>query len=138
MPETMADPTATGLRVWQEREQLARQDRANYEPAWALCQAFLAGNQWVGGAKETKRVIRLTNPDNRERHTVNVLTPYVWTIAGEIMADDYHADLRFRRDDIESQGYARQAQQSINYAADEEIESELQVWKGVMTMLCYG
>lgn len=126
------------LALWQERESQARQDRSNYEPAWALCQAFLANNQWVGWHKDEKRVVRLANPDNRERHTVNVLTPYVWTIAGEIMADDYHPDIRFRRDDVESQAYSRQAQSALLYAADEEIHSEKQVLKAVMTMLSYG
>lgn len=129
---------AGNLGMWTERESQARQDRANYEPAWALCQAFLANNQWVGWHKDEKRVVRLANPDNRERHTVNVLTPYVWTIAGEIMADDYHPDIRFRRDDYESQAYARQTQSAITYAADEEIKSEQQVLRAVMTMLCYG
>src|SRR5688572_17621254 len=103
------------LGLWKERYDQAARDRSRFEPAWALCQSFLANKQWTEYDLDNRRVIEEKNPDDRERHTVNVLTSYVWQVAGEIMADDYRPDLLFRRDDPESQGFARQAQRASIY-----------------------
>lgn len=141
--EEQADVKVSGsdaelLGVWKDRFDMAARDRSRFEPAWALCQSFLANKQWTEWDLDNRRVIEQDNPDDRERHTVNVLTSYVWQVAGEIMADDYRPDLLFRRDDPESQGFSRQAQRAIIYGWEEEWKGDIHLWKAVLTMLTYG
>ena len=133
----LAEPQAD-ISVWQNRREQASADRKRYEPVWALCQSFIANKQWVGWSRKERRVVSEPNPNDRERHTVNVITPYLMTNVGKFVSDDATPKLFFRNDSEESQAFARQANGAIEYCMEEEIEAESQKYDAILRMCSFG
>lgn len=135
-----ADPPQPGseLARWQDRREQAARDRRRYEPVWALCQAFIANKQWVGWSKRDRRIVSEPNPGNRERHTVNVLTPYLMTNVGKFAGDDLRPQLLFRTEGKEQEMFARQANLSVEYAWDEELDADERLYEAIVRMCSFG
>lgn len=123
---------------WIERRSVGAKDRAKFEHIWHLCQAFVQGHQWVGWDPDKRRVIELVNPDDRVRHTVNIITQHVTTQQGKLVIDDSRPDVTFRREDVESEAIARQAQKAFEYGWDEEFRASQAHWRASMKRLTYG
>lgn len=126
------------MQVWRQRHANASRDRRRYEPIWQLCQSFIQNRQWVGWDYQERRIVDLPNADDRERVTVNVLTQYLWTIVGKLTADDFRPDVTFRRGDVDSQAYARQAQRALEFAWDEELDADEEILDAIVKMCTFG
>lgn len=124
--------------MWRARIQAGLRDRRRYEPQWHLNQAFAAGKQWLAWAPRERRLILPPMPDGRERYTADVLTQYLETVSGKIMADDFRPNLLFRRDDLESEEFAEQANKALSYGWDHEWEGDLVLAQLVTDLLTYG
>lgn len=135
---TLQEPFKADLRMWQERRSNARSDRRRYEPSWHMCRAFLAGRQWVGWNSRTTRVVTLPNPDNRERHTVNLITQYHQTVLGKLFVEDLRPDLLFTREDNEAQGVTEHAQLVAKYLWESELRADRALFQVLHKMLTYG
>ena len=131
-------PPRSEIGIWQERRESAQKDRRRYEPTWALCQSFIANKQWVGWSKRDRRIVSEPNPQNRERHTVNVLTSYLMTNVGKFVTDDMLPRLFFRSDAQESERFAKQANRAMEYAWQEELEADEVIWETVLRMCSFG
>jgi hypothetical protein len=134
----LVEPFQTDLTKWQERRQAARKDRRRYEPSWQVCRSFLAGRQWVGWNTRTNRVVQLDNPDERERHTINLITQYHQTVLGKLFVEDLRPDLLFQREDIEAQGVAEHARMVSKYMWESELEADKALYRALHKMLTYG
>lgn len=121
-----------------ERRKAAKADRARYEPIWRLCQAFVAGRQWVGLTKRTGRVLEEPNPKKRERHTENVLTRRFWTAIGKLYDDNFMPNMQFARPDWEAQQFTEQAKAAFEFAWDEEINAGSVTLELLIEMCGYG
>lgn len=121
-----------------ERRKQAINDRQRYEGDWHLCKSYLANKQWVGWDKRQNRILNEPNPAKRERHVVNVITQYYWTMAGKFATDNLLPQLFFREDDIQSVEFAAQAQRAMEYAWYEEIEAEERIFEAILKMVGYG
>jgi len=130
--------TGSMLQKWRERLELAKSDRSRYEPTWHICQSFLAGRHWVGWDTRTSRVVEMPNPQDRERHTVNVITPYHQTLLGKLYVEDLRPDLIFRRQDVESESIAEHTQKVAKFAWDVEVEADKRAYMVIHKMLTYG
>lgn len=140
-PPDQANASVPELSEWNERRQQGLVARRPHERSWHLCQSFLANKQWVGWSKRDRRVVTMLNdPDEqmREHHTENILTQYVWSIAGKLYADDYRPDVLFRSEDSESQQFAKQAQRAIEYAWDEELEADRRLFEIILKVVALG
>lgn len=129
------------LEKWTDRADKARRDRKRYEPTWQLCQSYLAGRQWVGWLEREQRLISLETLDewkHRELHTVNITTPFVWNMLARVMSDDLMPDISFRREDIESDLFAKQARQAWGWAWDEEVRGMEQVKRVLLKEFTFG
>lgn len=135
-------PSERELAIWNKRREQGLRDRRRYEPTWHLCQSFVASRQWVGwapgSARGGGRIVQLPNPGNRERHTENVITTYLWTVIGKLLIDDFMPNLLFRREDIESEDFTLQAQRALAWAWDEEIQANEQILDTLLKMTTYG
>jgi hypothetical protein len=140
-PPEQANVTTPALDEWNERRSNGLRDRKRHEPAWHLCQSFLANKQWVGWSTRDKRVVSLLNsPDEemREHHTENIITQYAWAIAGKLYADDYRPDVLFRNEDVESQKFAKQGQRGMEYAWDEELDADRRLFEIILKVVALG
>ncbi len=138
-PIVAPDPQdALLLEPWKQRHANAARDRRRYEPIWQVCQAFVQNRQWIGWDFRERRIVQLPNPSDRERVTVNVITQYLWTVYGKLTADDFRPDLTFRKDDVEGQAYARQAQRSVEYGWDEEFEADESIMEAILKLCTFG
>jgi hypothetical protein len=130
------------LAVWRKRREQALHERRRYEPTWAICESFLAGRQWVewstSRASGTGRVISAKNPQDRERHTVNVITNYVQTLLGKLFVEDLRPTVIFTREDKESQGISQHTRAMARYLWDVELQADLQLHATLLAMLTYG
>lgn len=124
-------------KLRQRREQ-GMHERRKYEPTWRICESFLAGRQWVGWDRRQRRVIEEPNPQRRERHTVNMITPYVETVFGKLYVEDLRPDVFFAYDDIEAQSIANHTRQLGRYAWDNEVEADKANGYLIHKLLCYG
>lgn len=124
--------------MWRSRIQNALRDRKRYEPQWHINQAFAAGKQWLAWAPRERRLVVPPMPDGRERYTADVLTQYVWTTAGKIMADDFRPQLLFRREDIESEEFAEMANKALAYGWDYEWDGDKVLTELIVKLLTYG
>lgn len=131
-------PPSGDLAMWQERREQAQRDRRRYEPVWAMCQAYVANKQWVGWSKRERRIVSEPNPQERERHTVNVLTSYLMTNVGKFAADDLLPMLGFRADDEEQEMFSKQANLAMEYAWYEEIDAEERLYDAFIRMCTFG
>ena len=146
VPSYFQDPSYGGgpsestseIGVWEDRREQAQRDRKRYEPVWALCQAFIANKQWVGWSKRERRIVSEPNPQDRERHTVNVLTSYLMTNVGKFVSDDLMPRLFFRSDGEEAQAFARAANGGLEYCWDEELEADSQIYDAILRMCSFG
>ena len=124
--------------LWQGRITHGLRDRRRYEPQWHQNQAFAAGKQWLQWSTRERRLILPAMPDGRERYTADVLTQYMWTAMGKIMADDFRPELLFRRDDIESEEFAKQANQALSYGWEHEWDGDKILTQLLIKILTYG
>lgn len=131
-------PPASDLAMWQGRREEASKDRKRYEPTWALCQAFIANKQWVGWSKRDRRIVAEPNPQNRERHTVNVLTSYLMTNVGKFAGDDLRPQMFLRQEDEQAKRYAKQANLGVEYAWDEELDADERLYDAFIRMCAFG
>jgi hypothetical protein len=131
-------PATSDLGVWKERQMQASRDRRRYEPVWSLCQSFISNKQWVGWSRRDRRIVSEPNPQNRERHTVNVLTSYLMTNVGKFISDDMRPHLFFRSDSQEDESYARQANKALEYAWDEELDADDVLYDAILRMCSFG
>ncbi len=53
---------------------------------WLLNQAFLQNKQWVVFDRNTQAVREAKNPNNEQRHTENLITPYTMSVV-QMVAD---------------------------------------------------
>lgn len=150
--QTNADPTASaslyptryprddaGLAaMWRARIDHGLRDRKRYEPQWHINQAFAAGKQWLAWAPRERRLVIPPMPDGRERYTADVLTQYLWTTAGKIMGDDFRPQLLFRREDIESEEFAEQANKALAFGWDYEWDGDKVLTQLIVKLLAYG
>lgn len=134
----LEEPFKSLLVEWRERRKNALSDRRKYEPAWHMARAFLAGRQWIGWNNRTRRVVSLPNPDDRERHTINLITQYHQTVLGKLYVEDLRPDLLFTREDIEAQGISEHTQVVAKYAWETEVEADRRVFRCLHKMLTYG
>lgn len=134
----IAEPQKGELKRWQERRATARHDRRKYEATWHICRSFLAGRQWVGWNTRTNRVVSLPNPDERERHTINLITQYHQTVLGKLFVEDLRPDLLFKREDIEAQGVSEHARMVAKYLWDTELEADTAAYRAIHKVLTYG
>jgi hypothetical protein len=134
----LVEPHRTDLKMWQERRQAARSDRRKYEPAWSMANSFLAGRQWVGWNTRTSRVVTLKNPDDRERHTINLITQYHQTVLGKLFVEDLRPDMLFTREDVEAQGISDHARLVSKYLWETELEADRALYRALHKMLTYG
>ena len=131
--------TPEGLAsMWRARIQNGMRDRRRYEPQWHINQAFAAGKQWLAWAPRERRLVLPPLPDGRERYTADVLTQYMWTAAGKIMADDFRPELLFRRDDLESEEFAEQANKALSYGWDHEWQGDKVLVELILKVLSFG
>lgn len=126
------------LPEWRERYRQGLSDRKRFEPAWELCQAFIANRQWVGWHKNEQRIVEIPNPDDRERVTVNVLTQYLWTFVGKVTQDDLLPDITWRSQDVENRALARQARAATKYGWDEEWRADKRLLDIVRKTATFG
>lgn len=128
------------LQPWIDRKTRAEKGRRPYEMGWQLCHAFLQGRQWIGviGDGSSRRLIDLPNPDDRERFTANMVTPYVWTMQGKVVLDDVKPDITFRRDDVESEAASRQHRRAFEYCWEEEAEGDAVYMDTSLKRFTYG
>lgn len=124
--------------VWRSRIQNGLMDRKRFEPQWHINQAFAAGKQWLAWAPRERRLVIPPLPDGRERYTADVLTQYLWTAAGKFMADDFRPELLFRRQDIESEEFAEQANKALAYGWDYEWDGDKILTQLLVKILTYG
>lgn len=124
--------------MWRARIQHALRDRKRYEPQWHINQAFAAGKQWLAWAPRERRLVIPPMPDGRERYTADVLTQYLLTTKGKLMADDFRPNVLFRRDDIESEEYAEQANRALAYGWDYEWYGDDVLARLIDKILVYG
>lgn len=134
----LTEPFRADLRMWQERRANARSDRRRYEPTWHMCRSFLAGRQWVGWNNRTTRVVQLPNPDNRERHTINLITQYHQTVLGKLFVEDLRPDMLFTREDSEAQGVTEHAQMISKFLWESELAADRVLFQVMHKMLTYG
>lgn len=106
---------------WRERITQGRHDRARYEPNWQMARAFAAGKHWLKWSRRERRLVLPKNPRMRERYSVEEIGQYRLTAVGELSHDDTLPQLLFRNDDIESEEFAKQANDALTYALNEEI-----------------
>lgn len=137
-PPATGGPDAELLALCERRLAQAQSGRRRFERDWELCQAFLANRQWVGWDRETRRVVDLPNPERRERFTANVVTPYVWTMKGKIMVDDFKPDVQFAVAGEQAERIANVNRQALDYAWEEEFEADEAIDEAVMEMLAFG
>lgn len=133
-----ARDTDPRLQKWIERRQAASRDRQKYEHIWHLCQSFAMGHQWVGWDKTNKRVVEMKNPDDRVRHTADIIGRHLSTQQGKIILDDAMPDITFRRDDVESEMFANQSRRAFQYGWTEEFEADEAYWRASNKRLTYG
>ena len=124
--------------MWHSRISHGMRDRRRYEPQWHISQAFAAGKQWLAWAPRERRLVLPPMPDGRERYTADVLTQYLWTAAGKIAADDFRPELLFRRDDIESEEFAEQANRALAYGWEHEWQGDKILTQLIIKLLTYG
>ena len=124
--------------MWRARIQHGMRDRRRYEPQWHINQAFAAGKQWLAWAPRERRLVLPPLPDGRERYTADVLTQYLWTAAGKIMADDFRPELLFRRNDIESEEFASQANKALAYGWEHEWQGDKVLTQLIVKVVTYG
>jgi len=124
--------------VWRARIQHGMRDRKRYEPQWHINQAFAAGKQWLAWAPRERRLVIPPMPDGRERYTADVLTQYIWTTMGKLMSDDFRPQILFRREDIESEEFAEQANRALQFGWDYEWDGDNTLVKGLIKLLTYG
>lgn len=132
------DDDGYSLDKWRKRRDQGAQARSEYESAWALTASYLQNRQWVGWDTKNRQIVDEPNPQDRERHTVNVLTPLMYQIAGKLMADDWRPHITFARSDIEAQAVTRQSRRAVDYAWEEELEAEDVLWSAFRKMLTFG
>ena len=142
-PETAGRSSGEGqlLKEWEEKLQRSRGARRPYEGTWRLCEKYLAGKQWVALTDRGTRVIPLEEIDewaDRTMITVNVLTRYVWTAVGKIVADDLCPQFTFLAESRQAQEYSNQANRSWKFGYDQEIRGDRQVTAAILKMLCFG
>lgn len=124
--------------LWQARIQNGLRDRRRYEPQWHVSQAFAAGKQWLAWAPRERRLVLPPLPDGRERYTADVLTQYMSTMTGKIMSDDFRPQILFRRDDIDSQEFADQANKALGYGWDYEWDGDKVLRQLIVKVLTFG
>lgn len=134
------EPETDALGLWRDRLQEAENDRRKYEADWQIARLFLQGSQWIGVAGQGRdaRVVTLPNPQNRQRHTVNVITQYFWTLVGKLTADGIDPELSFARDDREAQAVAGHSQKTVRYVLEEEVDADSRQLEVVMRTVQYG
>lgn len=137
-PSAQAINASPSLQTFIDRRTQALRDRRRFEPVWHVCQAFLANRQWVGWSRRDRKIVVEPNPQGRERHTVNVLTPYVMTQVGKFVADDLLPRLLFRGDSEEMQAFARQANKAMEYCWFEEVDADERLYEAFLNMTTYG
>ena len=126
------------LKIWGDRLSDAKTDRGRYEPTWHLCQSFLAGRQWVGWNRQTRRVVELPNPGDRERFTANVIDGYHQTMLGKLYVEDLRPEILFRRPDMESESITTHTKQLAKFAWDTEVDAERKLYRILHKELTYG
>lgn len=124
--------------VWRARIEHSMRDRRRFEPQWHINQAFAAGKQWLAWAPRERRLIIPPLPDGRERYTADVLTQYIWTTMGKLMSDDFRPQILFRREDIESEEFAEQANRALEYGWDYEWDGDNVLVKLLIKLLTFG
>lgn len=113
-------------------------DRRRYEPTWHLCQSFLAGRQWVGWNNRTQRVVEIPNPQQRERHTTNVITPYHGTILGKLLGESLKPELAFTRTDSGRDSIAEHTGKVSRFIWSSETDGDKRAYSFVHKELTYG
>lgn len=131
------------LGVCQDRRKQAKRDRARYEPDWYLCQSYVANKQWVGwSSKRGGRVLSLLDDPrekDREHHTENVLTSYLWTAVGQLVTGDtFLPPVQWRRDDIQSEQFATEARNALKYAWQEELDADEVIEDALLGAATFG
>lgn len=128
------------LSVWLDRLRDAENDRKKYEWTWRIAQLFLQGAQWVGVAGEGRdaRVVALPNPQNRERHTVNVITQYFWTLVGKLTAEELDPEIGLKREDREAQAVQGHVKRTVRYVLQEEVDAPSRQLEVAMCTVQYG
>lgn len=121
------------------RYKAAREDRRKYEGIWRLCQAFVAGRQWVGLTRgRDARVVEEPNPRKRERHTANVLTQYYATAIGKLYDDNFMPDMLPARPDFEAEQVTKQAEHAFRFAWDQEVEAQDVILDMLIELVSFG
>lgn len=131
------------LNIWTDRRSQAKRDRARYEPDWYLCQSYVANKQWVGwSAKRGGRVLSLLDDPrekDREHHTENVLTSYLWTAVGQLVTGDtFLPPVQFRNKDIRSEQYANEARKALKFAWQEDLDADEVIEDSLLGAATFG
>lgn len=114
------------------------QERRKYEPTWRLCEAFMAGRHWVGWSERTRRIVDEPNPQRRERHTVDLITPYHQTVLGKLYVEDLRPDVQHAHTDIEGESIATHTRQLATFAWENEVQADKRTYSLIHKMLTYG
>jgi len=138
LPVQTPPETDPGLQQIKELREDALKDRRRYEPTWHICQSFIAGRHWVGWNSRTRRIVDLPNPNDRERHTVNVIPQYHQTVLGKLFVEDMRPDVLFRREDEESESIAQHLQMLTKYAWEIEVDADKRIYQMMHKMLTWG
>src|SRR5262245_41757444 len=133
-----ADESVLSLQKIKDLHERALKDRRRYEPTWHLCQSFLAGRHWVGWNSRTRRIVDMPNPNDRERHTVNVVPQYHQTVLGKLYVEDLRPDLLFSRDDVEAEAYGNHTRHLLKFAWENEVEADRRIYLMMHKMLTWG
>lgn len=126
------------LQRLNERRKEALKDRRRYEPTWHLCQSFLAGRQWVGWNNRTQRIVEIPNPQDRERHTTNVITPYHTTLLGKLTGENLRPELAFTRSDSGTESVAEHTGKVANFIWESEVNGLRRAYLLIHKELTYG
>lgn len=126
------------LAEWEERHKQAADDRRRFEPVWQMCQAFAQGHQWVGWDTHARRVVDLPNPNERVRHTVDVVSKHIWTQQGKLTADDLKPDITFRRRDKIGRSFAQHSRIAFDWGWDNEFEADSSYIDASLKRITYG
>ena len=138
-PDGTTDPGVNAIiQPWTERRKYARTDRRRFEPTWDLCKAFLSGRQWVGIHPRTGRVIRDQRFDNRERHTVDVVTQFHQTVMGKLFVEDLRPTLLFGRTDEEARGTTDLCRALLRYTWDIETDADQRLYTVIHKLAAFG
>ena len=125
------------LAVWKRRIESAKRDRQRYEPRWLESQAYAAGHHWLKWDRMSRRLVR-PDAEGRTRYTVDVLTQYLQTIKGVMSADGFRPELAFRRDDVESEDFASQANDGLAFGWEVEWAADTKLGRLIDYLEVYG